>query len=316
MLFGCGEQPQQVVEFRSGGVARGVSAGRQFEPVDRIAGDLSVALAPLEGPAQQRPRIVHPAPGQPRSTHPAEGLVEFGHRDRTGPLLADRFFEPTRVHVGIAGECRVVQAALLAGELDVPRNQRVDGQQLVVLAQEVVSVADLGDKRSERLGRFGSGAVNSSKRTPAPAESIHTRRDADPPDSGGERRHGSGTACCPLRRRGTPGHLAAIEPEVIQPHARRFVNTRQNPRSVRQRAVLELPRRPCRGQQLAIDAYLPATARRHRAGPQMMRAGAIDPRLEPCSVERDDESLSKVCRAVYGTTWCLTRSIDFLSSSL
>ena len=101
MLFGCGEQPQQVVEFRSGGVARGVSAGRQFEPVDRIAGDLSVALAPLEGPAQQRPRIVHPAPGQPRSTHPAEGLVEFGHGDRAGPFVTDRFLESMGVGVGV-----------------------------------------------------------------------------------------------------------------------------------------------------------------------------------------------------------------------
>jgi hypothetical protein len=56
--------------------------------------------------------------------------------------------------------------------------------------------------------------------------------------------------------------------------------------------VLDLPRGSGRGEQLAVDADLTATARRPGAEPDVMEPGAIDSGFEPCSVERHPENLS------------------------
>ena len=60
-----------------------------------------------------------------------------------------------RVAVGVADQCRVVEAPVFGCELEVPLDQGVDGELLVALALEPTAVADLGDERGERFRCVG-----------------------------------------------------------------------------------------------------------------------------------------------------------------
>ena len=85
---------------------------------------------------------------------------------------------------------------------------------------------------------------------------------------------------------------------MVHAHTSGFVGARKDPDIVRYGTVLDLPRGPSRGEQLAIDADLTATTRRPRAKPDVMEPGAINSRFEPSSVERHPENLSDFDDAV------------------
>ena len=176
-------------------------AGRQLESIDRVAGHLAVTLAPFERAAQQRSGVVHPAARQAGSAHPVEGLVEFGRRDRAGPFVADRLFEPVGVGVCVAGECGVIESSVLSGELEVPGDQTVDGQLFVVLANKAVPVADFGDKCGQRCGRVVASAVDGAERAATLSEPIDAGCDADLPHSGRDRGNRPGASRRTLLRR-------------------------------------------------------------------------------------------------------------------
>ena len=79
---------------------------------------------------------------------------------------------------------------------------------------------------------------------------------------------------------------------MVHSHASGFVGARPDADTVGHWTVVDLPCGSGRGEQLAVDADLTATAGRPCAQPNMMYAGAINSRFEPCSVERHPENLS------------------------
>ena len=86
---------------------------------------------------------------------------------------------------------------------------------------------------------------------------------------------------------------------MVHSHARGFVGARQNPDTVSDRTVLDLPRGSSGGEQLGVDADLTATTGRPCAQPDVMEPGAINSGFEPCSVERHPARLSKLRRRKY-----------------
>ena len=181
VFVGGVEQSEQFVDLRCRAHAGRLAAARKLEQSHRVVRDHAVALAPLVRAAQSGSCVVHPAVRQLGPAHPSEGFVEVGQGDRAGAPGADEIAEPMRVGVFVADERRVLEPTLLASELEVPLDQRVDGQLLVAMAGQQAAVADLGHQGRQRLGGVGArpvvGPVGASAMTVLVAAGGH----ADPP---------------------------------------------------------------------------------------------------------------------------------------